>query len=165
MAQLIITSKGLEYLCLYDSEDHELISRFTWSINTHGYAVTRKDGRSILMHRLLLNVNDPHVHCDHVNHNGLDNRRVNIRACTPSQNQHNRKKQNSSTGSKGVTRFEGKYFAQIRCNNVYHYLGLYRSEKTAARVYDQAARRLHGEFAHTNNIEVLTEQQQMKLPI
>ena len=115
------------------------------------------------MHRLILNISDPQIHCDHINHNGLDNRRANIRACTPAENQHNRRKQKSSTGHKGVTRFEGKYFAQIRCDNIYYYLGLYRSEKTAGRVYDQAARRLHGEFACTNNLDPLPEQ--MKLAI
>ena len=163
MPELILISKGKEFVCLYDPEDHEMISQFTWSLNAQGYAVTWKDGRTVLMHRLLLNIDDPHIHCDHINHIGIDNRRSNLRACTPSQNQHNRRKQKSSTSHKGVTRFEGKYFTQIRCDNIYYYLGLYRSERTAARVYDQAARRLHGCFAYTNNLEALP--QQLTLPL
>jgi len=84
MPELILISKGKEFVCLYDPEDHEMISQFTWSLNAQGYAVTWKDGRTVLMHRLLLNIDDPHIHCDHINHIGIDNRRSNLRACTPS---------------------------------------------------------------------------------
>ena len=161
--KLIITSKGVDHICLYDREDHALISQFKWSMNSQGYAVTRKDGRVVSMHRLLLNITDPAIHCDHRNHNKIDNRRSNLRVCTPSQNQHNRRKQKSSSNFKGVTLFQGKYFAQIRSDNTYHYLGLYRNERTAGRVYDAAARRLHGAFACTNELAPLP--QQIKLPI
>jgi len=161
--KLVIRSKGIDHVCLYDPKDRELISQFAWSLNSQGYAVTQKNGKSILMHRLLLNVTDPQVHCDHINHIGTDNRRENLRICTPSQNQHNRRKQKSSSNFKGITKFQGKYFAQIRSDNNYHYLGLFRNERTAARVYDQAAKRLHGEFACTNNLDPLPEQ--TKLPL
>jgi len=163
MPILIIKSKGQDHICYYDPQDRELITRYNWSLNSQGYAVTQKNGKSVLMHRLILDVNDPKIYCDHINHNGLDNRRTNLRICTRSENQHNRRKQKSTCAYKGVTRFAGKYFAQIRCNNEYLYLGLFRNERTAGRVYDTAARRLHGSFALHNNLEPLP--QQLQLPI
>jgi hypothetical protein len=160
--QLIIKHKGEDHICLYSPEDRPLIEKYTWSISG-GYVVTSINGKSVLMHRLILNLDDPQIHCDHINHCKTDNTRANLRICTPSQNQHNRRKQKSSTNFKGVTLYKQRFFAQIRADNNYHYLGLYRSERTAARVYDQAARRLHGEFACTNNLEPLPKQ--MRLPI
>lgn len=163
-AMIVIRSKGSDYTCLYDAKDAALIDQFTWSVSSQGYAVTRRAGRSILMHRLILGVvEDPLTYCDHINHNPLDNRRGNLRTCTRAENARNRRKQKSSTNSKGVTRFAGRYFAQITYNNVYHYLGLFRSERTAARVYDAAARRLHGGFACTNDLEPLPEQMRLSI--
>jgi hypothetical protein len=130
---------------LVDEADVELISRHNWSI-TNGYV---KSGRT-LMHRFILGVTDPNKHIDHIDHNRLNNQRSNLRICTRSENQHNRVKQKSTSRFKGVTRYAGKWFAQIRHNNEYIYLGLYNSEVTAAKCYDRASRELHKDFGLTN---------------
>ncbi len=66
--------------------------------------------RVIYMHRLVLGLTDPKVYCDHTNHNGLDNRRKNLRSATNAQNQHNRRKSRATCSSqyKGVCRDKKK---------------------------------------------------------
>ena len=147
--ELHIILKEIDHVCLVDEVDVELISRYNWSI-VNGYV---KAGKT-LIHRLILGITDPNVFIDHVNHNTLDNRRANLRICTRSENQHNRKKQQSTSRFKGVTRFSGKWFAQIRHNNNYNYLGLFNCELTAAKAYDRASRELHKKFGLTNFSEV-----------
>lgn len=143
--ELHIISEETEYVCLYDESDHDLVSQYHWNI-VNGYA---KSG-SILMHRLILGLTDPNIQGDHIDHNKLNNQRSNLRTCSHSENQHNRVKQQSTSRFKGVTRYAGKWFAQIRHNNVYIYLGLFNSEITTAKAYDRASRELHKEFGLTN---------------
>ena len=57
-ATLLITSKGVEHLCLLDRSDQELIEKFRWHLNSQGYSATRIEGKQIMMHRLILGVVD-----------------------------------------------------------------------------------------------------------
>jgi len=91
---------------------------------------------------------------DHKNHDTLDNRRENLRKATHSQNGSNRKKINSNntSGYTGI-RFrkkEKKWEARISHKGIYFHLGLFTSDKKAAHAHDEAAKKLHGEFAHLN---------------
>lgn len=89
---------------------------------------------------------------DHINGNGLDNRRSNLRIATPQQNQCNRGKQrNNTTGFKGVyyNKKCDKFAAAIRANKKLHYLGLFSTAEGAHAAYCAAADRLHGDFAKT----------------
>ena len=95
---------------------------------------------------------------DHVNGNGLDNRRVNLRPATRSQNGGNRRKA-VATGSrfKGVTPYighPGRWLAYITLNKSKRHLGIFDDEAVAGRAYDDAARSLFGEFAALNFPEV-----------
>ena len=153
MPEIKIQSKGKQYTCLYDLEDQELISRFTWSLHSKGYAVTIVAGKSVLMHRLILGIIDnPKIEGDHKNHNKLDNKRANLRACTHSENRRNSRKLKESSQSqfKGVYRDQNKWHAQIMQGNKVINLGRYRSEITAGRVYDQAAKETFKDFAFLN---------------
>lgn len=78
---------------------------------------------------------------DHVNGNPLDNRWLNLRLATHSQNGHNKKvTKSNSTGVKGVSKSKnGKFKATIN-------LGSFNTVEEAKVVYDEAARKLHGEF-------------------
>ncbi len=91
---------------------------------------------------------------DHRDNDGLNNTRKNLRLATHSQNL-----QNAGPDSKRKTsRFKGvswskgmkKWLAQIMANRKHSILGYFASEEEAARAYDAAARRLHGEFAYAN---------------
>ena len=139
---------------LVDDEDYEWLSRWKWRC-TSGYA-TRSSPRqcgkrpTILMHRLILGLSEGEV-TDHINHNGLDNRRCNLRRCTSSENaQNSLMPESNSSGYMGVIRNKGKWVARIRYDGESARLGQFDTAEEAARVYDIAALELHKEFATTN---------------
>ena len=168
MPELIITSKGKEYTCLYDLQDQKLISRFIWSLHSKGYACTTKNGKSILMHRLILGILDsPEIEADHKFHNRLDNRRSKIRACNHSENRRNSRKLKESSQSKykGVYRDQNKWHAQIMAGNQVINLGRFRSEVTAGRIYDQAAKETFKDFAYLNFPDINPLPKQLSISI
>jgi hypothetical protein len=92
---------------------------------------------------------------DHVNGNGLDNQRKNLRFASGCQNQQNRgPNRNNCTGFKGVyfESFTGKYRAEITANRKRQRLGRFSTAIEAAKAYNRAASLLHGEFACLNKI-------------
>jgi hypothetical protein len=88
---------------------------------------------------------------DHINGDGLDNQRSNLRPATEAQNLWNRGPQrNNTSGFKGVHRFRSRWQAEIMASGRRSYLGTYGTPDEAARAYDAAATELHGEFACLN---------------
>ncbi len=91
---------------------------------------------------------------DHINHDGMDNRDANLRAATRAQNMRNRRKISKSSSSKykGVTwkKDRSKWEASITFERKYIFLGHFENEIDAARAYDEAAKKYHGEFACLN---------------
>jgi len=116
------------------------------------YARGSVGGKATLMHRLVLDAPQG-VGVDHINGNGLDNRRENLRFCDHSLNAANmRKRAPHSSRFKGVSWHSkaGKWEAYIKREGRKTYLGCYVTEAEAARVYDAAAREYFGEFARPN---------------
>lgn len=146
-----------------DDEDYEWLSQWKWcyqhdySTGNTGYAV-RSDpenpARKTLMHRLLLDLQKGQV-CDHINGDGLDNRRANLRPCSTQQNICNKRKRSTGSSSrfKGVSwdRSMGRWRAQISPRGTTILLGYYDAEKQAAKAYDVAAQEHYGEFAKLNS--------------
>lgn len=146
-------------VALVDDDDFESLSQFRWHFTTWGYAcrnASRKGGasrRNIFMHREILGSKCEGLDVDHINGNGCDNRKVNIRACRTCENLRNRGAQrNNTTGVKGVTlrKYQGGqgYIAQIKKDGEHHYLGFFKTLEEAAAVRFEASLRMHGEFAH-----------------
>jgi hypothetical protein len=107
------------------------------------------------MHRVVLNISDGKKIVDHKNHDGLDNRKENLRVCTNAENMANTKpRKGSSSKYLGVhwNKESKKWQAQIEKGNKSTYLGLHVSEEAAAEAYNEAAIRIHGEFAYLNKI-------------
>ena len=111
------------------------------------------------MHRLILGLqNNGKSFVDHINGNGLDNRRKNLRACTYAENSYNqiRKRPNCSSEYKGVSwsKASGKWRAHIVKDYKQLHLGLFETETEAALAYDLAAQQLFGEYACPNFISI-----------
>lgn len=164
MPKLLIKSKGLEYTCLFDKRDKKLVSRYRWSLS-HGYAVTSIKGKTVYFHRLIMGIVDrPDVEADHRNHNRLDNRRANLRACTRAENRRNARGLPGTSQFKGVYRDLNQWHSQIGHEGRVFNLGRFRSEITAGKVYDKAAKELFQDFAFLNFSEPLEEFEQMTIP-
>lgn len=147
-------SRGL--VAFVDDGDLALVSRFSWSSRPDRHTVYARrsirlpDGRKIdqTMHQLLTGW----ARTDHLNGNGLDNQRANLREATATQNMRNARK------VKGHSRYKGIYLewstglwrARIGVDYRQIHLGRYASELAAAVAYDCAARELFGDFAALN---------------
>lgn len=163
---LPLSSKEFDF-CLIDADLYPQLSQYSWSVDkAHGgththYVRTRpyKNGKRecIFLHREVLRLRglDPTgFEVDHINHDGLDNRTVNLRLATKTQNRRNRVKQrNSNSRFKGVHKIDNGWIARIggKANRIY--LGYFSSEIDAAMAYNEAALRLFGEFAVINEIQ------------
>lgn len=106
------------------------------------------------MHRVIIEAPDE-MFVDHINHNGLDNRRSNLRLATRSENTQNRRKISTKTRSryKGLSLHKERrkgWSARIRVKGKSKFLGFFADEIEAGKAYDRAARKYHGEFAVLN---------------
>lgn len=147
---------------ILDEDGVRLWDNYNWSIglakNTSNkiYYIMRKDtnGKTIRFHREILKVCLPSIYVDHINGNGLDNRKVNLRQATAAENARNsRKNKKSASRYKGVVlRPNGKYRARIRVDGKLKSLGDYYSETAAAIAYNVEAKRQFTEFALLNKI-------------
>jgi len=147
-------------VALVDDEDFERVNQYKWyatkSYNTY-YAVRNiavcKNKQTIqTMHYFIMG----EKWIDHIEHNGLDNQKHNLRPCTNHQNTMNRKLNiNASSKYKGVTLYRDnkRWKSQIQFKYKKLNLGLFISEIYAAKAYDEKAKELFGEFANLNFTE------------
>jgi len=108
----------------------------------------------IKMHRQILTA-PASLFVDHINRNGLDNRKQNLRLATPAQNSRNarwRNLRNKTSIYKGVSfsKRRKKFRACITVNRKTIHVGFFNNQKDAARAYDTAAKKYHGPFAYLN---------------
>lgn len=149
-------SKG--FYSIVEENDYYHLIKYKWHIQTtkNGDSFYAKNSSIGMMHRYLLGVNDKSLMVDHINGNTLDNRRVNLRICTRSQNGMNqrpqRRKKDKMCLYKGVTQTgsKKKFQARLVLNKKHIYLGTFKTEEEAARAYDTKAKELFGEFANLN---------------
>jgi hypothetical protein len=145
---------------LVDDEDYEFLSKFNWryqksATTIHAYATI--DSVVVSMHSLILPSPSIDLTPDHINNNGLDNQRHNLRLATRSQQAQNSRKRQGCT----VSTYKGVYFreerskwgAKITIKGKRVYLGLFETEKLAAQAYNRAAMEFYGEFAKLNEFE------------
>ena len=164
MKEIILADK--QHIAVVNDEDYELVKDYSWYYN-FGYAITKittglkcPKQYSLPMHRLILKLNKGINQVDHINGNGLDNRRHNLRLCTTSQNAANRKvhiKKYKEHLYKGVyyertMNRKKRWRARIEVNNKKIDLGMYFNQETAAIAYNYAAIKYFGEFAKLNII-------------
>jgi len=152
---------GVKYLVV-DEQDFELVNKHTWYLlkgRYTFYAATNvgilgtKRHHTLLAHRLIMGITEKSIQVDHIDHDGLNDRRSNLRESTHSQNQVNRKSQkNAASSYLGVSRAAqtGGWRALIRVGGKTKTLGYRKDEIGAAKLYDEAAKKHHGEFANLN---------------
>jgi hypothetical protein len=156
------TKKYPNTFALVDDEDYNELAGYNWFAhddNDRTIYVTRNTvkedsgGRTqVLMHRQIVNAGVG-WEVDHIDRNGLNNQRSNLRLCTKSQNQHNANMRSDNTsGFKGVSRAKGarSWQARIRVDGKLIHLGSFSEKSEAAKAYDEVARKYFGEFARTN---------------
>jgi len=147
---------------IIDDDDYELVRHYRWRVkkgrNTH-YALTsiqnsNKKDSTMFMHRLILQLSpEDEQQCDHIDGDGLNNQKKNLRIVTCQQNHFNRQSHsNTSSRFKGVSwhKSRNKYEAKIYVNKRNISLGQFDDETQAARMYDRVAIAERGEFARTN---------------
>ena len=155
MKKVYLINSGL--FAIVDDEDYEKVAAYKWYAlrkpgRIYARANTSRAGgqppRSVMMHWL---VADKWV--DHIDRDGLNNTRANLRPCTASQNAMNKRKQVGC-----VSRFKGVSYepkkrlwrARITIDGKMISLGRFKSEEAAARAYDAAAKELFFQFARPN---------------
>jgi len=162
----ILLNNGMQ--ALVDDKDFESLNKYKWTYHRDkrkhtGYVVRGvqlRDGskRTIKIHRAILGLNyGDKRQGDHIDGNGLDNRRTNLRIVTSKQNQWNmRIPKNNTSGYKGVTYHaeSGKWRARISFGNKQsESLGLFTSKENAALAWNKAALKYRGEYARLNRVE------------
>jgi hypothetical protein len=144
------------YDVLIDDEDYERYKGHKWIIRLSRKTIPyvgyyeKEIKRVIELQRFIMN-NPKGLFVDHINGNPLDNRKCNLRICTPMQNCHNQKKRTTNTsGYKGVSPAKnGRWRATIRGNGERIHLGYFRDPALAHAAYCEASKKYHGEYGRT----------------
>jgi len=139
------TKRGKEFIV--DDEDYLLPLEYSCSYRG-GYIMATRQGKSVLLHRLLVNAKDGDI-VDHIDGNPLNNQKNNLRICTAKQNTINRKPYAKNRYLRGVRLAKNgvEWEAYIRIGKDSHNLGRYKTEEEAKRVYNEVSQTLHGEYA------------------
>lgn len=158
MKRIKLTQNQISFV---DDEDFEYLNQFTWQ------ACKKKDGNSwyalrsykengkykkIGMHREIMNLLDKIKVVDHINHNGLDNRKENLRICTIHENNRNKtvSKTKKSSIYLGVSIHRKKWRATIWTSGKTISAGYFSCQENAAIAYNILAEKYHGQFANYN---------------
>lgn len=174
LTKLIPLTQGK--FAIIDAKDFDLVNQYKWyyrksgkTNGKNGYAQHSfyvpnsfnknrgyREHISLFMHNLILRPKKGFV-IDHINHNGLDNRRSNLRRVTVRQNYANFPLRKNKSGYRGVTyharlKNSKPYEARIRVDNVQLSLGTFLTANEAAEIYNKAAKKYFGKCAQLNEI-------------
>ncbi len=166
MKEIILYKRGEKggivesgYFAIVDDDDFDLLNQHKWFLMklyhcktdilyARRYDYTDKKITAILMHRVIAKAKSRIEKVDHINHNGLDNRKNNIRLCTHSENMSFRTSaKNSSSKYLGVSRNNKskRWTVALKHNKIKYSLGSFSSEDEAAFAYNEKALEVKGE--------------------
>ena len=162
MSKLVYLSQGR--VTVVDDADYALVMSYCPWYYSNGYALHssyigmvngRPKRRAIRMHWLILPPKDG-VEPDHKDGDGLNNQRANLRYATREQQMANRKPWTTRKGKhsryKGVSKWGRRWRALINVDKKRTHLGMFSTQEEAARAYNEAAKRLLGEYAWLNDV-------------
>jgi hypothetical protein len=145
------------FIILIDDGDFEWLNQYKWSVyknrRTYYAHATIAPNKVVLMHRLIMGF--PVLSIDHIDNNGINNTKQNLRLATKSQQQYN-KKPITGRKYKGVSKRGNRFAAQIRDNGKVKWLGSFTTEEEAAIAYNMAATKMHGKYANLNIVRCLS---------
>ena len=142
----------------FDLEDYDIINKYTWRINSHGYVIAQmrdeanNSQRTISMHRLVMRVDNSNIYVDHIHHNRNDNRKSQLRLVSPLQNAQNHKPYSKHQGVYWHKN-KNKWEALIGFNGENIYLGMYDSYEDALNARLEAEDYYFKEYKYTPNSE------------
>ena len=137
----------------FDDEDAGEVAAFEWKLlkvttknRVYKYAQAPSAGKTVLLHRWICKAPLGKV-VDHIDGNGLNNVRSNLRLCSHAENLCNTRRQFGKDLPKGVLKRKGRYGAQIRFGNIRRQRSGFDTVEEALKVYTEWAEELHGVFA------------------
>lgn len=144
-------------IALVDDGDYEWLTQWKWRYSKSGYAIRSiwPECKTILMHRAIMNTPEG-FEVDHIDHDGCNNQRSNLRNCSHAENTKNHlKHKNNKSGYNGVfwDKKNERWETRIRVDGRRIHLGRFESLEDAAKAFDKAALKYYGEFARLNLIE------------
>jgi hypothetical protein len=151
-------------VALVDDEDFERVSQYKWRAQKANrvkrlkfYVVSGQSPSLILLHRLIVGAPKSAV-VDHISGDGLDNRRGNLRLATHAQNMRNSATvllTHNSSGFRGVSwcKNQNRWRTRLAVDGNLMHVGYFTDKLEAAKAYNEAAKKYHGEFATLNPIE------------
>lgn len=143
--EALIDTEHLDVVSAITTTWHACYQKDVDSYYAQAYKYGKRD-KCIMMHRLVMSVDEWKVKVDHINHNTLDNRKENLRKVSNAENHQNRKGPNSNTrsGVRGVywKQQRQKWAAQVKVNYKPHFLGYFETIEEAKNVVEQARKQL-----------------------
>jgi hypothetical protein len=157
--QIPLRSKSGEIraYALVDDDDYDYLMQWKWHLSSSGYARRSEkiDGKMhrFMMHRVINNTPDGFI-SDHIDRDKLNNTRKNIRSCSYSENNVNRRKWGKSSKYHGVCFYKrnGMWKCKLQINKKIIRLGTYATEAEAAIAYNEAAIKHLGQYAKLNEV-------------
>jgi hypothetical protein len=145
MAQKTISvrlSNNLDLIALIDADDADLILPLSWySVSSRG-AFYAKTGKNTRMHRLILGMTNPNLIVDHINGNGLDNRKANLRIVDVKTNVQNRQRSRAGNKCPGVYKDRGKWRGQVTVDYKKYNVGTFACEDDAIVAVNEFRKKL-----------------------
>ena len=147
-------SKGLSFLI--DIDDLERVRQYCWQVNKKGYVCSYTPMYNgvrnyVSLHRFITNCKDKNMVVDHINHNTCDNRKENLRICTPSQNQQNVKPTSyNKSGVRGVrfNKYTNKWEVGITIDGKHRVVGYYKEMADAVACRKQYEEKYYGNYRY-----------------
>lgn len=139
----------LIHIALVDDEDYERLAKYRWTVTKKGYA----NGWLGMMHRVINQTPDGKL-TDHLSSWKMDNRKINLRTASPSENSWNKGLgKNNTSGYRGVRQaVNGHWSARIWNGGVGIDLGIFTNAYDAVAAYNAKAKELRGDFAFLNSL-------------